>query len=568
MDKLIAVAAGREKADLILKNLNIVNVLSGIIEKGDIAISGGMIAGTGEYNDGINVIDCNGAYAMPGFIDSHVHIESTHLSPAEFVKAVLPCGTTSVIADPHEIANVCGMKGIQYIYDESKKLPLDVYLMFPSCVPATPFETSGAILSSKDMEENLEGIFLGVGEFMNYPGVINADKEVLNKIKAAHKHGKIIDGHSAGVTGKDLNAYISAGIKTDHECISSEEMLEKINKGMYIQIREGSATKNLIDLSKGLNSYNMRRCIFCTDDKTPHDLLTLGHINNNIRIALKCGISLVQAVAMATINAAECYNLKEKGAIAPGYIADIVLTNDIENMTISQVYKAGKLVAENGKPLFGAEINTPESLLNTVNCPNITADMLQLKLQSEFVKVIKLIERNVVTEKAIRKVTLKDGCFAGGKDIVKIAVIERHKSSGNIGIGLLEGYKIKGGAVALTVAHDSHNIIVAGDNDQDMATAANALKNCGGGIAVVNNGKAEVLPLEIAGLLTQLSAAEFSVEYSRLCNIAYSMGVDKTIEPFMSLSFMSLSVIPHLKLTDKGLFDVDTFSFTLVEAEK
>jgi adenine deaminase len=565
LKNIIFAAKGVEKADLILKNLNIVNVLSGIIEKGDIAIKDGIIAGIGDYDSGESVIDCRGAYAMPGFIDSHAHIESTHLTPSEFAYAVVPCGTTAVMADPHEIANVCGIDGIKYIYNESKKLPLDVHIMFPSCVPATDFETSGARLSAQDMKKNGR-LFYGLGEFMNYPGVINADGEAIDKINSANKGGKIIDGHCPTLSGKDLNAYIAAGIKTDHECISAEEMLEKINRGMYVQLREGSAAKNLKELVKGLNPRNIKRCLFCTDDKTPYDILTAGHIDNNIRLAMKCGLSLIDAVTIATLNAAQCYGLKNKGAIAPSYSADIVICKDIDNFIISEVYKGGKLVAKDGKPFFKVKPMVPSAVLNTVNAPFVTPEMLEIKLNTDKAKVIKLIEKSIVTEKVIRKVNIKDGCFVPEGGLVKIAVIERHRSSGNIGLGILEGYGIKGGAVAVSVAHDSHNIIAAGDNDKDVAAAVNELRMCGGGITVVKSGKAQTLSLEIAGLISRKTAAEFSREYSGLCETAYSAGVNKNIEPFMSLSFISLPVIPHLKITDKGLFDVDAFSFTKTEA--
>ena len=567
LKNLIDVAAGRKKADLILKNLNIVNVLSGEIEKGDIAIFNGIIAGVGSYDKSNNVIDCKGKYAMPSFIDSHVHIESTHLTPSEFAKAVVPHGTAAVIADPHEIANVCGIEGIKYIYEQCKNLPLDVNIMFPSCVPATPFETSGATLSSKDMDMYLKDeMFFGVGEFMNYPGVINCDSEVIKKLECAKKYNKIIDGHSAGVVGKDLNAYIAAGIKTDHECVTASEMVEKINRGMYVQIRQGSATKNLEELVSGLTAYNMKRCVMCTDDKTPSDLITDGHIDNNIRLAVKCGVPFIHAVAMATINAAECYGLKNRGALAVGFAADIALCSDIKKIDITEVYKAGKLVAQNGKPLFKTTNTIPQNLLNTVNINTVFPDNFKLKLKSNKAKVIKIIEKNIVTEKVIREVDAENGYFIGGEALSKIAVVERHFKTGNIGLGIIEGYGIKDGAVALTVAHDSHNIIIVGDNDKDMAVAANGLKECGGGIIITQNGKTlKILPLEIAGLLSVKTANEFASLYSEMLKTAYSLGVNKNIEPFMSLSFMSLSVIPHLKLTDKGLFDVDSFNFTSIE---
>lgn len=568
LKKLIDVAAKREKADLILKNLNIINVLSGNIEKGDIAIFNGVIAAIGNYDNSDNITDCNGQYAMSGFIDAHVHIESTHLTPAEFAKTVVPCGTTTVIADPHEIANVCGIEGIKYIYDQSKNLPLDVKIMFPSCVPATPFETSGAVLDSCDMQKYLGSkMFFGVGEFMNYPGVINADSEVLNKLKIAKSFNKIIDGHASDVTGDNLNAYLAAGILTDHECTNVSEMQEKISKGMYILIREGSATKNLEELVKGVTPYNFKRCLMCTDDKTPYDLLTYGHIDHNIRLAVKCGIPIVWAVAMATINAAECYNLKGKGALSAGYIADIVLCDDLESLNIAKVYKNGKLAAEDKKPLFDVKPKIPKTVLNTVKIDVIDINKFKIKIKSENAKVIKIIEKSIITDSVVRKVKVVNSEFVPDNNLLKIAVVERHKNTGNVGLGIIEGFGLKGGAIALTVAHDSHNIIAIGDNDADMLTAVNELKKCGGGITVVSSQKIiKTLPLEIAGLISGKTAQDFEKEYSKLLQTAYDMGVNKNIEPFMTLSFMSLSVIPHLKVTDFGLFDVDSFCFTGIDA--
>lgn len=565
---LIAVAAKRQKADLILKNCNIVNVFSGGIENGDIAIYKGLIAGIGRYDDADSVVDCGGKYAMPGFIDSHVHIESTHLTPSQFAKAVVPHGTTTVIADPHEIANVCGIEGIRYIYEESKKLPLDIKIMFPSCVPATPFETSGAVLSSKEMEEHIGGgMFHGVGELMNFPGVIIADDEVLKKVEIGKNNDKIIDGHAPGVYGEQLNAYLAAGIKSDHECTTKEEMLEKLSKGMYIQVREGSATQNLAELVKGITPYNMRRCVLCTDDKTPFDLESKGHIDHNIRLAAANGIPFVSAVCMATLNAAEAYGLKGKGAIAPGYIADIVIANDIENLSVAEVYKGGKLAAKDSKPLFEAKDKAPASVLGTVKLKDISPDKLKIKLKTNKAKVIKIVEKNIVTESVVREVGVKDGCFSPSGDLLKLAVVERHKGTGNVGLGIIEGFGLKGGAIATSVAHDSHNLIAVGDNDGDILASIKELERAGGGITVCSGGKIlKTLPLEIAGLLSTLTASEFSKLYFELQDIAYKMGVKKDIEPFMTLSFMSLSVIPHLKVTDFGLFDVDKFAFTEIDA--
>ncbi|NLK17141.1 MAG: adenine deaminase [Clostridiales bacterium] len=566
LKELISVAAGRKKADLVLKNCRIVNVFTGEIEEGDIAVYGGHIAGVGNYNGAETVIDCGGRYAMPGFIDAHVHIESTHLSPAQFARTVVPRGTTTVIADPHEIANVCGIEGIRYIYEESKKLPLDVRIMFPSCVPATPFETSGAALSSAEMEEHLlSGIFHGVGEMMNFPGVIFCDDEVLKKIELTRREGRVIDGHAPGLSGERLNAYLAAGIKTDHECTSKEEMLEKLSKGMYVLIREGSATQNLEELIKSVTPYNMRRCLLCTDDKTPHDLEAKGHLDHSIRLAAKYGIPFASAVCMATLNAAEAYGLKDRGAIAPGYLADIVIADSA--LTVERVYKNGRLVAEGGMPLFETGSCPPKSVLGTVRIKDISIDKLKIRLKGNRAKVIKIIEKSIVTDSVVREVSVKDGCFVPGGDLLKLAVVERHKGTGNVGMGILEGFGLKGGAIATSVAHDSHNLIVVGDDDGDMLLAIRELERVGGGITLCSGGKVlKTLSLEIGGLLSTLPAGQFSKRYSELQETAYRMGVSYGIEPFMTLSFMSLSVIPHLKVTDLGLFDVDKFAFTEIDA--
>jgi len=559
----VSIAKGEKKPQLVLKNCLIVNVFNEKIEKGDIAIHDGIIIGIGKYN-GQKEIQLKNKYVCPGFIDGHVHIESSMLTPPQFSKVVTFKGTTTVIADPHEIANVCGITGIEYMLKSSENLPLDIYIMLPSCVPATNFENSGAILLAKHLKPLLNNDrVLGLGEMMDYMGVINGNKIVHDKL---NMENKIIDGHAPNITNKQLNAYIVAGIKTDHECTNIREMEEKLSKGMYIHIREGSATKNLKALIKGVNSSNLRRILFCTDDKQLKDIKKEGHIDFNVRLAIKQGITPIQAIKMATLNTAECYRLYDRGAIAPGYIADLLVMDDLENINIEQVFKRGKLIKKEDKP-YKIEINKKE-ILNTVNIKNINNISFDIKLKTDKVKVIKLEKHNVLTKKVIRKVTVKNGLYQNNEknDILKIAVIERHKLTGNVGLGLVEGYGFKNGAIALTIAHDSHNIIVVGDNDEDMKLAVSQINEVQGGITICQNKKIlATLQLEIAGLMTQAPINEIEKKLDKMVAIAINNGVTKFIDPFLTLAFLSLPVIPELKITDRGLFDTKLFDFTNIE---
>lgn len=562
---LIDYSIKNKKSELVLKNANIVNVFSHEIVKADVAIEKGIVVGIGSY-DGINNIDLNGKYITPGFIDPHVHIESSMVSPAEFAKAIVPMGTTTIITDPHEIANVCGLEGIEYILKSSEELPLCVYSMLPSCVPATDFENSGARLEAKDLEKyiNHERI-LGLGEMMNYPGVINKDKIVTDKLELAKRYKKYIDGHIPNISNEGLNGYILSGISTDHECSTVEEMIEKISLGMYVMIREGSAARNLETLIKGVNINNYQRCLFCTDDKHPQDILKNGHIDNNIRLAIKNNIDPIIAIKMATINVANCYNLQNIGAIAPGYIADIVVVDNLEEFNVLEVYKDGKLVGKDKKALFETREIENSNVTNTVNIDKLTKEDLKINLEKDIANVIGLLPHNLVTEKLIRKVDVENGVFKFNQnvDILKLVVIERHTNKKSIGLGLVENFKLKNGAIASTVAHDSHNIIVVGDNDEDIINAVDKIKKIGGGLSISSNNEIlGSLSLPIAGLMSDKDINYVSENLENMLSIAYEkLNVSKDIEPFMTLAFLALPVIPHIKITDKGLFDVDNFTF-------
>lgn len=571
LKQYIDAAAGRTKADIVLKNASYVNVYTGRTDKGDIAIVGDRIVGVGKY-EGIKEYDVEGLTVLPGYIDGHVHIESSQLSPEEFASLIVPRGTTTIIADPHEITNVCGMDGVDYIVKASKNIPLDVKVQLPSCVPATPFETSGAILSGKDIEEHIcdDGVF-GLGEFMNYPGVIDADPDVIRKLEAAHRAGKIIDGHAPAISGNALNAYLCGGISTDHECVSVEEIDEKISKGMYVHLRHGSSTRNLVSNCKAVNAANMRRFILCTDDRHAADLKEKGHIDDALRKAVAGGLDPIWAVTIATLNGAECYSLKDKGAIAPMKVADLVVVDNLKDFNAKYVFKDGKLVAEDGRPLFDTTRRyLPQSVLNTVHVDELKADDFRLKLKGRRARVMTILPGNVVTGCEIMDINSKDGDVdIVGTDVLKMAVVERHKHTGNIGKGLLKGYGFKGGAMGITISHDSHNIILLGDDNESMAKAANELARIGGGMVIADKKADKVysLTLDIGGLMSSRDAESLQRDSKALIERAYSMGVDREQEAFMSLAFLSLAVIPQLKLLDTGLFDVTKFAFTTVDAE-
>lgn len=562
---LIIKAKGEEKAELVLKNAFVINVFTKEIIKQDVAIDNGKIVGLGNYQ-GITEIDMEGKYLSPGFIDSHVHIESSMSTPSQFARAVMPRGVTSVVTDPHEIANVKGLDGIRYMIDEAKNSPLDAYFVFPSCVPATPFENSGAILDAKSMLGEIDGVdIIGLGEMMDFPGVINANDGILDKLLIGRE--TIIDGHGPLIENKELNAYVAAGIKTEHECSTKEEMIERLRLGMYILIREGSATRDLSKLIQVVNKDNLSRILFCTDDKHPEDLLKEGSIDFNIKKAIKLGLDPVDAYTIASLNPSICYNLKDKGAIAPGFDADIVVLDNLEEVSVVEVYKKGKLIAKDYSPLFNSIPYLPEYMRNSVIIKDFHIEKLKIPMTTNKAKVIRVIPDSIVTDELSREINVENGYFKySDDDILKLVVVERHKKTGNVGIGLIENMKFKNGAIGSTIQHDSHNIIVAGDNDEDIMLVIEELVNIGGGIAIANDGNIlKSLSLEVGGILTTRPIEETNKLLKEMMDISYNiLGVNKDIDPFMTLSFMGLPVIPKLKLTDMGLFDVSNFKFVEV----
>ena len=568
----VEAAAGRRKADLVIKNCKIVNVLNGEIYSGEVAIIAGKIIGMGSVSyDGKKIFDAGGKFLAPGFIDAHIHIESSYISPEQLGRIIVPRGTTSIVADPHEIANVSGLTGIRYMLDAAKRTKLNIIYAMPSCVPATPFEDAGAVLEASDMAELIgdENIF-GLGEFMNAPGIINCDEKALDKILLAKKFGKLIDGHVPNVTGKSLNAYMSAGIVGDHECRTIDEMHERIAKGMYVLIREGSACHDLKTLIKGVTPANSRRVLLCSDDCQPKTILELGHMDKNIKMCVEEGLDPVTAIQLATINVAEAFRLHDRGAIKIGARADLVLLDDLKDFRVDKVWIGGELVAENKKYLpkiIPADIS---SVRGSVKVKNFSVDKLKLNLTRGKVNVIGIKPGGVVTKKIIAEVQLDetgDFIFNPAQDICKVAVIERHHETGKIGLGLLSGYGIKRGAVAISVAHDSHNIIAAGVNNEEIFRAVEALIKMEGGMVLVKNGKIiSLIPLLIGGLMSDLSGEELKEKLDALHEKAHAeLGISANVEPVMTLTFMSLPVIPELKLTARGLFDYATFGFIPLE---
>lgn len=553
--RIIAVAAGREKADLVLKNAKYLNVFSNEFLCGDIAVANGLIAGVGKY-DGKTEIDVSGKLVLPGFIDAHIHLESSMVTPAEFAKAVVAHGTTTVITDPHEITNVMGIDGVEYMIQASQNLPIDVHFMMPSCVPATEIDESGAELDCKDIDLYLDNKkVLGLAEMMNYVGVINGDKNVLSKIVTSQAHHKKIDGHAPELSGNDLNAYIAAGVYSDHECSTFENALEKLRKGQFIMIREGTAAHNLKALMPLLTQQYYSRCMFATDDKHPSDLLYDGHIDYIVKQALKNGADPIVALKTATHHAARYFLLNNKGAIASGYLADIVVVDNLEDFNVETVFKCGKLVFDGEVKDFSAptvDEKLAEKCFDTFHLNSVTPSSFKVDGKLGLIGLVggELLTRNLGTAD---KIDVEN-------DILKIACIERHKGTNHIGVGYVKGYSLKSGAVATSVAHDSHNIITVGCNDDDIAVAVNAIKDSKGGIAVVENGKIKaLLELPIAGLMSDEPLTTVNEKLENAKSSAYELGADKSIDPFMTLSFLSLPVIPSLRITTKGVFDAENW---------
>ena len=554
--RIIDVAAGRKKADLVLKNATYVDVFSGELATDDIAVTEGLIVGLGNYS-GHEEVDMTGFIVCPGFLDAHIHLESSLVSPAEFARAVLPHGTTTVITDPHEITNVMGTDGIDYMLAATEDLPVDVRFMIPSCVPASPLDESGANLDYRDIDSYFEHPRVqGLAEMMNFPGIIAADGSTVAKIVASQAHHKKIDGHAPGLTGNDLNAYIAAGVYSDHECSDLEDAMAKLKRGQFIMIREGTAARNLEALMPLIRSEKLfDRCMFCTDDKHPSDLLEKGHIDYICREAVRMGADPIRTVQVACLHAARYFLLNNRGAIAPGYLADFAILDDLQDFHVRTVYKKGVCVYHDGQVADFPKPVIPEYLdakaHDTFHLPDLTAeDFAEDRRRG----LIGMVSGQIVTEDRgyAEKVDVS-------KDILKMAVIERHKNTHHIGIGYLNGYGLKAGAVATSVAHDSHNIICVGENDADMALAVNRIKENHGGIVVVRDGTilAE-LPLEIAGIMSDRPLTQVNDALENAKEAAHKLGVNDGIDPFMTLSFMSLPVIPTLRLTTRGVIDVIT----------
>lgn len=553
----------------LLQNGKIVNVFTGEIQKTDVLIEDDMIigVGTGYTKDDADVVEnVRGRILCPGFIDGHIHIESTMMGPYSFAKAVLPHGTTTVITDPHEIANVCGVDGIKYMLEASENLPVSVYFMLPSCVPATPFDESGAVLSSEDLKELYDNKrVLGLAEMMNYPGVLAGDKDVLAKIDYCRQIGKKVDGHAPLLTGKELDKYISAGVHTDHECSSEKEAKERIMKGQWVMIRQGSAAKNLDALISLFDEPYSRRCLLVTDDRNPSDILEEGHIDNIIRSAAASGKSAVSAIRMATIQAAECMGIENLGAIAPGYRADILVLNKLDEVAIRDVYAGGKKVISEGKmcEFEASPVNEELSkkVKNSFNLSPLTKEDFFIEPKGEKCRVIGIVPGQILTESKEAYIDWQKGNGIDiKKDILKLAVIERHKNTGHKGLGFVTGAGLKMGAIASSVSHDSHNLIVIGASDEDMAFAANAVTEMGGGMVISVDDKIYAkVELPVAGLMSEEDVEKLAHDYDELRKVVYKLGVPADVEPFMNMAFVSLPVIPKLKMSTTGLVDVTTF---------
>ncbi len=557
---LILVAKGELPADLVLANARVVNVFTGEVEPGNVAIYQDRIAGVGKYHQARQVLDLGGRYLAPGLINGHIHVESSMLDIGQYARAVVPRGTSAVVTDLHEIANVCGLEGMRYVLNCARRLPLELFLMAPSCVPATHLETSGASLEPEDIRRILRWReCIGLGEVMNFPGVLGGDASVLSKINLAR--GKVVDGHAPGVTGKNLTAYIAAGIFSDHESVSLEEAREKLSQGMYVMIREGSSEKNLDALLPLVTDKTYKRCMLVVDDRSCVDLLGDGDIDAVVRKAIRSGLDPVRAIQLATINTAEYFRLDRLGAVAPGYLANLMVIGELSSLKIDMVFHRGRLVARDGEPLFSVSQASGGGLINTVNIKPFDLEALKLKAWGETQPVIAIVPGQIITRKRMEKVKVTDGVVMAdtGRDILKLVVVERHQATGNIGLGLVTGFGLKRGALASSVAHDSHNIVAIGTNDEDIFNAVKEIERLHGGLVVAAGGKVLAsLALPIAGLLSDEPLEVVVDKLDKLEQLAGDLGT-RLKSPFATLSFLALPVIPELRLTDLGLVDVNEF---------
>ncbi len=561
MAAIIAAARGDRPVDLLLTNLRLVNVFNGRIEDRSVAVAEGVVVGFGDTYSAKKRVDLDGRYLLPGFIDSHLHIESAMTGITEFCRAVLPHGTTTVVADPHEIANVLGVAGIQYMLDSAEDQPLDVRFSLPSCVPATEMETAGARLEAADLAPFFNHPrVMALAEMMNFPGVIQGDPQVLAKIDASHRAGKPVDGHAPGLSGPSLHAYLSTGIRSDHECTDLAEAAEKLAAGMHIMVREGTCARNLDDLFDLIDPHTARRMMWCTDDRHPHDLLDEGHVDAAVRKAIGKGLDPVTAIQMATLNPAEYFRLERVGAVAPGRQANLLVVSDLAALSIDAVYVNGREVAAGGR--LKADLPRPAPIAVPLS---MQVDPQQIDLtipaEGERIRVIEVIPDQVVTREQIVRPTIVEGTVAAdpARDLLKLAVVERHTGSGNVGLGLATGFGLQRGALAASVAHDSHNLIVIGATDDDMRLALQAVAEMGGGFAAVANGQvAATLPLPIAGLMSDAPMETVRDQLDAIIQVAHELGAPLS-DPFMALGFIALPVIPKLKITDRGLVDVDRF---------
>ncbi|MGE8077277.1 adenine deaminase [Listeria welshimeri] len=565
LQERVGVSDGREKADLVIKNGRIVNVFSGEIMEGDIAIKNGYIAGIGDFSEAEQIMDAAGEFIVPGFIDAHVHVESAMVTPAEFARVLLPNGVTTIVTDPHEIANVAGEKGIEFMLEDAKGAPLDMFVMLPSSVPATEGEHNGETLHAKKLHPLYKHEkVIGLAEVMDFPSVAKGSSDILTKIIDAKKEGGRIDGHGAGLTSADLNNYLAVGIRTDHESTNAKEAVDRLRAGMFVMLREGTVGRDLLQTISAVSEKNSHRFCFCTDDKLINDLITEGSINYNIRLAIENNIDPITAIQMATINAANCHNLPYLGAVAAGYQADIVFLKDLQTIEISKVLKNGQVVVENGARNEAAfEKQHSETFISPKIQHHLSKQDLELPLTNDTCYVIGMKQNNLFTEKLMEQVNVENGKFVPSieKDLLKMAVVERHHNTGCVGVGIVKGFGLKEGAIATTVAHDSHNIVAVGVSDEAMEKAINYVTEMGGGIAVVDEtGKVlHDLALPVAGLLSNKPYEEVERDLAGLLKAFNQISNAKGFDPFLTLSFLTLPVIPELKLTDQGLFDFATF---------